>query len=57
MNIYMNIYIFIYIFLGIYIHIYMPRKSPTIVNIVRMVCATLMYPGSKGEWVGMHMCE
>ena len=32
-------------------------KSPTIVNIMRMVCMTLMQPGSQGEWTGMCMCE
>ena len=32
-------------------------KSPTIVNIMRMVCKTSMWPGSQGEWTGMHICQ
>ena len=34
-----------------------PEKSPAIVNIMRMVSTTLMYPGSQGEWIGMLMGE
>ena len=33
------------------------RKSPAIVNITRMICSTLMQPGSQGEWTGMHRHE
>ena len=32
-------------------------KSPAIINIMRRVCATSVYPGSQGEWTGMCMCE
>ena len=32
-------------------------KSPAIVNIMRTVCTTSMYPGSQAEWTGMHMHE
>ena len=28
-------------------------KSPAIVNIMRMVCTTSMWPGSQGEWTGL----
>ena len=32
-------------------------KSPIIVNIMRMVCTTLVKPGNQEEWSGMHMHE
>ena len=33
------------------------RKTPAIVNVMRTVYATLMWPGSQGEWTGMCMCD
>ena len=33
------------------------RKSTAIVNIMRIVCVIFMWPGSQGEWTGMHRCE
>ena len=33
------------------------RKSLAIVNTMRGLCTTSMYPGSQGEWTGMCVCE
>ena len=34
-------------------------KNPATVNthITRMVCMTSVYPGSQGQWTGMHIHE
>ena len=33
------------------------KKSTAIVNIMRTVYATLVYPGSQGEWTEMRLCK
>ena len=52
----MCVYTCIYIYVYIYIYSLF-RKSPDIVNKMRMICATSVQPGSQGEWTGMHMHE
>ena len=50
----LNAYIFTYTYT--YVRS-LSGKSPAIVNIMKTVCLTAMYPGSQTEWTGIHMCE